>query len=293
MSTILPFVSTVFGLMLFEIISSIDNAVINAEILSELPPKNRRWFMSWGLFLAVFGMRGILPWLVLWLAVPAAGAIEPLRLETPRQLLQNAALRTSSQGLLMAAGTILLLIFVYWLLVEHPTKPRELRRRTGFFLVLGALLVGAGMYTAPAPELSRAIAVGTIFFLILLMTKRLAALPKQHMSRTASRRAKVTYLEVLDSIFSVEAVFGAFAFTFSVPLILLGNGTGAIIVRYVTATRGATIRKLLFLKKGAMYALGCIGMVMILDGLGASLPGWLSILTTAIAMGLAFIQRAN
>jgi len=32
------------------------------------------------------------------------------------------------------------------------------------------------------------------------------------------------YLEVIDATFSIDGVIGAFAFTMSVPLILIGNG---------------------------------------------------------------------
>ena len=35
--------------------------------------------------------------------------------------------------------------------------------------------------------------------------------------------AKILYLEVIDATFSIDGVLGAFAFTLSVPLILLGN----------------------------------------------------------------------
>ncbi len=66
------------GLCLFETISSIDNAIINAEVLSTMQPKARRWFLIWGLLLAVFLIRGLLPWLIVWAAVPSLGPIGAL-----------------------------------------------------------------------------------------------------------------------------------------------------------------------------------------------------------------------
>jgi hypothetical protein len=44
----------------------------------------------------------------------------------------------------------------------------------------------------------------------------------------------VLYLEMIDATFSMDGVLGAFAFTVSVPLILIGNGLGALVVRYLT-----------------------------------------------------------
>jgi hypothetical protein len=56
---ILFIVLTVVGLSLFEIITSIDNAIINAEVLGTMGQKARKWFLTWGIFFAVFVMRGI------------------------------------------------------------------------------------------------------------------------------------------------------------------------------------------------------------------------------------------
>jgi uncharacterized protein len=56
------------GLVLFETITSIDNAIINAEVLSSMSERAKRWFLIWGLLFAVFAIRGLLPWLIVWLS---------------------------------------------------------------------------------------------------------------------------------------------------------------------------------------------------------------------------------
>src|SRR3989338_6033234 len=58
------------GLVVFESINSIDNAVINAEILSGVGPKAKKWFLTWGMFYSVFLVRGLLPLLIVWVAIP-------------------------------------------------------------------------------------------------------------------------------------------------------------------------------------------------------------------------------
>ena len=45
---------TIAGLTLFEVITSIDNAIINAEVLHGMTPRGRRWFLVWGILIAVF-----------------------------------------------------------------------------------------------------------------------------------------------------------------------------------------------------------------------------------------------
>lgn len=65
----------VAGLCLFEVVSSIDNAVVNAEVLTTMTPKGCKWFLTWGLFAAVFIVRGLLPWVIVWGTNPDLGFI--------------------------------------------------------------------------------------------------------------------------------------------------------------------------------------------------------------------------
>ena len=57
---ILSFILIVAGLTLFETVSSVDNAIINAEVLSTMKEKAKKWFLTWGLLFAVFVIRGVL-----------------------------------------------------------------------------------------------------------------------------------------------------------------------------------------------------------------------------------------
>ena len=54
----------IFGLILFEIISSVDNAIINAEVLSTMQQRARKWFLWWGIIIGVFVVSGFLPFLI-------------------------------------------------------------------------------------------------------------------------------------------------------------------------------------------------------------------------------------
>ncbi len=68
----------IFGLALFETISSVDNAIINAEVLATMKPKYRRRFLIWGILIAVFLVRGLLPWLIIYFTAPELGFIGSL-----------------------------------------------------------------------------------------------------------------------------------------------------------------------------------------------------------------------
>ena len=67
---------TVLGLTLFEVVNSIDNAIINAEVLTTTGERARKWFLFWGILFAVFVVRGVLPWLIVWAATPSLGPVD-------------------------------------------------------------------------------------------------------------------------------------------------------------------------------------------------------------------------
>jgi len=99
----------VVGLCLFETISSIDNAIINAEVLSGMGQKARRWFLCWGILFAVFVIRGILPWLIVWCTTPQLGPWGALTATFSGDSRALAAVEESSPILLIGGGIFLML----------------------------------------------------------------------------------------------------------------------------------------------------------------------------------------
>ena len=51
----------VLVLAILEISLSMDNAVVNASVLKDMTPIWQKCFMTWGIVIAVFGMRLVLP----------------------------------------------------------------------------------------------------------------------------------------------------------------------------------------------------------------------------------------
>jgi len=100
--------------------------------------------------------------------------------------------------------------------------------------------------------------------------------------------SKILYLEVIDTTFSVDGVLGAFAFTLSVPLMILGNGLGAFIVRYFTIHGIHTVKKYKYLKNGAMYSVGFLGAIMVSESLGIHSFSLLPPVVTFLIVGLFF-----
>jgi len=100
--------------------------------------------------------------------------------------------------------------------------------------------------------------------------------------------SKILYLEVIDMTFSVDGVLGSFAFTFSIPLILIGNGLGAIMVRQLTISNVDRVKKYKYLKNGAMYSIFALGVVMLGHSFGMHIPEWISPVLTFLIIGYFF-----
>src|SRR3989344_1493241 len=113
------FIITLFGLALFEIISSVDNAVINASVLKTLPEKYRRIFLFWGILFAVFMVRGLLPFVIVWIANPALSLFEIFSFVFQNNPEIEHAVEQSKALLLLGGGMYLFFVFLGWLFLEE------------------------------------------------------------------------------------------------------------------------------------------------------------------------------
>jgi hypothetical protein len=105
--------------------------------------------------------------------------------------------------------------------------------------------------------------------------------------------SKIFYLEVIDATFSIDGVIGAFAFTMAVPLIIIGNGIGAFVVRELTLRNVDNIKKYRYLKNGAMYSIVFLGIIMILDSFGIHIPFWVSPVITFGVVGFFLLKSVG
>ena len=294
----------VVGLALFEIITSIDNAVINAEVLATMSQKARRWFLTWGIFFAVFVMRGVLPFLILFATNPSMGLSGTLTAAFSNDPAVAASIQESSHVLLIAGGVFLVFLFFHWLFLEPKNfglKGERFFHAQGawFYAIISLLLTGIVFFAfqKDEPLLQFGAVVGsTAFFIIHGFRTYAEEQEKKLLKGGMSDVAKIAYLEVLDASFSIDGVIGAFAFTFAVPLILIGNGLGAVVLRQLTISNIDRIKRYKFLKNGAMYSILILGTVMIADSFGFHIPEWLSPVATFIIVGYFFyisIQEAK
>lgn len=293
-------VLTIAGLVLFETITSIDNAIINAEVLNTMGARMRRWFLTWGILIAVFCIRGALPWLIVWFSTPSLGPVGALTATFSSDPSVIAAIEASTPILLIGGGTFLVFLFFNWIFLE--TKHYGLRveryiARKGvwFYAVVSVLLALIVWFSLQKdPMMAFAAVMGsTAFFIVHGFRQNAEEQERKMLGSEMSDMSKLFYLEVIDATFSIDSVIGAFAFTMSVPLIIIGSGIGAVVVRQITVSNTETVKKYHYLKNGAMYSIFFLGSIMILDSFGIHIPPWVSPVITFAVVGYFFWKSAR
>jgi hypothetical protein len=283
---------TVAGLALFETVSSIDNAIINAEVLSTMGQRARRWFLLWGILIAVFLVRGLLPWLIIWLTVPELGPIDALLATFSSDPSVHTAIANAAPILLAGGGVFLVFLFFHWLFLEPKNfgiwgEETILSHGVWFFAVVSILLCAIVWFALQInPMMAFGAVVGsTAFFITHGFKENAEKNERELMKSNLSDVSKILYLEAIDTTFSIDGVLGAFAFTMSVPLILLGNGLGAIVVRQLTVGNIERVKRYRYLKNGAMYSVLVLGVIMLLHAFGVHIPEWVSPVVTFGVIG--------
>lgn len=288
----------VIGLCLFEVVSSIDNAVINAEVLGTMSQKARKWFLLYGIIFAVFIVRGFLPWLIVWVTNPSLGFIGSLTATFSNDPHVREAIEMSAPVLMLGGGIFLLFLFLHWLFIEDknfglPAEKFFSKNGAWFYAVVSIILVViVSLALKYDPKLALSAVIGSSAFFITDGFKKNAEENEEKLlhgnSSSMSDISKILYLEIIDMTFSIDGVLGAFAFTMSVPLIILGNGLGAFVVRELTMGNIDRIKKYVYLKNGAMYSILCLGIVMTLEGFKVEVPEFVSPVVTFVVIAMFF-----
>ena len=291
----------ILGLSLFEIIISVDNAIINAQVLHTMSKKARRWFLIWGILIAVFLVRGLLPLLILWINNPSLGLIGAFTASFSSNPEVAKIIEESAPILLIGGGIFLVFLFFHWLFLEakhYGLIGEKFIQKQGvwFYAVVSVLLTAIVWFAINKnPLMALGAVIGSTAFFITHGFKENAEQSEKRMleGNGMSDISKIFYLEVIDATFSIDGILGAFAFTFSIPLILIGNGIGALVVRQLTISNIENVVKYKYLKNGAMYSIFALGIIMLADSFGAHIPQWLSPTVTFAIIGFFFYKSVR
>lgn len=274
------FLALILGFL--EVSLSFDNAVVNASVLKRMDPVWQMRFLTWGMLIAVFGMRLVFPVAIVAFAT-GSGVVEVtnMALKDPMQYAQH--LQNSHTLIASFGGTFLLLVAfsflfdderdILWL--DHLEEKLQALGKVdaiGTTVTLGALLV---TYNLVLPEHQHDVLMGGIWgiFLYGLVSSLDRFFQTDEETEVLADAAKKSgmmafmYLELLDASFSFDGVIGAFAITRDIVIIMLGLGIGAMFVRSLTVllVNKGTLDEYIFLEHGAHYAIGALAIIMLIS----------------------------
>lgn len=268
-------------LAVLEISLSFDNAIVNANKLKDMTPKWQHRFLTWGIIIAVFGMRIVFPLLIVvvaanigpWDALVMAAA-QP---ERYAEIMHHAHLPIAAFGgaFLMMVGLSFFFDHekdVHWIKWLEKNLARHASiRGIEVALVLITIIVFSRLQQPENVEVFfRAAIWGLLTFLIVEVIGGLLDSSQQNLSGAAKGGlGAFLYLEVLDASFSFDGVIGAFALTQNLFIIAIGLGIGAMYVRSMTImlVEKGTLTNYRYLEHGAFYAILALSVIMFAQSL--------------------------
>lgn len=290
-------------LSILEVSLSFDNAVVNAKVLTEMDEVWQKRFLTWGMVIAVFGMRIVFPLAIVAIAAKLGPvAAVQLSLNDPEQyekIVSSAHVGIAGFGGAFLAMVGLKFFFdadkdVHWIAAIE-------QRLTSFArieaLEIALLLIVLYVISLSLPDIEALtfIVAGTLGIVTFIAVEAVSTILEMQEEARAATGAVVRsglggflYLNVLDGSFSFDGVIGAFALSNNMVVIALGLSIGAMFVRSMTImlVQKGTLAQYRYLENGAFWAIVALGVIMLLSA-KYHIPEAVTGLIGAILIGLS------
>ena len=268
-------------LAILETSLSFDNAVINATKLEKMSKEWEHRFLTWGILIAVFGMRLLFPISIvsIFAKLPFWEAVKITF--TDVKTYEHYLHLTHAPVLFFGAAFLLMLFFhyffdakkeVHWIKwLEKPLS--KLGNINGISTALTLIIVYAFQACIPMEQRLSVVLAALNGVVLYLLVHGLSEWMNSHEPQAKSTEIQQSfkagfiafmYLELIDASFSLDGVLGAFAITKDIVLITLGLAVGAMFVRSFTImlVERKTLKQYLYLEHGAHWAIGALAIIM-------------------------------
>jgi hypothetical protein len=272
----------VLVLAVLEISLSFDNAVVNAVVLEDMDEVWQQRFLTWGMVIAVFGMRIVFPLAIVAIAA-GIGPIEALNLSLSDPARYEQIVSSAHVGIAGFGGAFLAMVGlsffldgeknIHWIewLESRLSKASSIKATEIALLLVTLYLISLLLPQAEALTFMVSGCLGLVTFIAVealgtILEMREEALKVQG-ALVRSGLGGFLYLNVLDASFSFDGVIGAFALSNSMVVIALGLSIGAMLVRSMTImlVRKGTLAEYRYLEHGAFWAINALGGIMLLS----------------------------
>ena len=274
-----------FVLAILEVSLSFDNAVVNAMKLEKMSEKWRHRFITWGILIAVFGMRFLFP-LVVVAIFSRHNILTVLNMAINDVNTYAHYLQIAHPPIITFGGAFLLMLFmdyftenkdIFWI---KPVEQKLLKLSSirGICTLTTLCVLGILLNILPLelriPALCSGVA-GIITYLIIDGTAEWLERRQEARAKLYADTVKCSgligflYLELIDASFSLDGVLGAFALSKDIIIITIGLFIGAMFVRSLTImlVEKKTLKQYLYLEHGAHWAIGTLAILMFISSI--------------------------
>lgn len=293
----------VIVLSILEISLSFDNAVVNATVLEEMDEIWQKRFLTWGMAIAVFGMRVLFPLAIVAIAA-GLGPVETvtLSLNNPREY--ERIVSSAHVGIAGFGGAFLAMVGLkfffdadkeaHWIAWIEAQLARVSAVKAAEIALLMLALWGISALL-PMEDAMTFLISGMLGIVTYIGVEAIGTILEL---REEAKRAQgivvrsglggFLYLNVLDASFSFDGVIGAFALSNNMVVIALGLSIGAMFVRSMTImlVQKGTLAEYRYLEHGAFWAIIALGAIMLLSA-RYHIPETITGLIGAILIGLS------
>ncbi len=274
-----------FVLSILEVSLSFDNAVVNAARLEKMSPKWQHRFLTWGIIIAVFGMRFLFPILVVSIFANL-GLIEVANMALTNADKYAHYLHISHPPIITFGGTFLMMLFfsyfisskkeIHWIrfVEEKLVHLADFKGIQVIFTLISLYLMQNFLPEDIRLEVILAGIWGIIVYLLIdgithmlenKSEKNVCNIKVTNTGLKSSCFAGFLYLELIDASFSLDGVLGAFALSKDILIITIGLSIGAMFVRSLTImlVEKKTLNQYIYLEQGAHWAIGALSFIML------------------------------
>ncbi len=290
-------------LSVLEVSLSFDNAVVNAVVLREMDEVWQRRFLTWGMVIAVFGMRIVFPLAIVAIAA-GIGPVDALRISLTEPARYEAIVSSAHVGIAGFGGAFLAMVGlsfffdgekdVHWITGIERALAHFADIKAAEIAILLTALYGISLLL-PADEALTFLGAGALGIVTFIAVEAIGTLLE--MQEAAQKAAGQVvrsglggflYLNVLDASFSFDGVIGAFALSNNMVVIALGLSIGAMFVRSLTLmlVRNGTLAEYRYLEHGAFWAIVALAAIMLISA-HVAIPETVTGLIGAVLIGLS------
>jgi hypothetical protein len=257
-------------LAVLEISLSFDNAVVNVKVLETMEVKWQKRFITFGIPIAVFGMRFLFPIFIVAIA-SGLSLFDTFNLALHDPLSYKETLHSVEKLIFAFGGSFLLMVFLNFIfdtdreekwitLIENSKLIDRMGELSSIQMIIATIVGLILIFSTKNYEIALAFFTGILLYSIIASLDDLLG-----MNGVRNGIMGFLYLEVLDASFSFDGVIGAFALSSDIFVIMIGLGIGAMFVRALTLfmLEKKTLAEYRYLEHGAHYAILALSIIML------------------------------